>query len=310
LNEFGSFTTGNLLADLSASTANPLSGPHLMQQSDGSVILDYRESPAADNNDAFWHILNTPDPANKTPIAASGANEIMNDATTTAGGGSAAIFEITQGGRTFQDLKFAGPNGPANEGVIMVGVHANQSQINPSITGLFNGNVAVAYENFTPDAVGGPGEHDIRLNIYGSNGSDVADAGGGSHEVLVSGAGLNALLPEIAVTNGGTPDTLGDDNIVVAWQDNNGIEFRRFTDERAIPIDQAPHTIAGSAGGLVPHLTALNDGGFMVEWSQSFGFEQDGSRDFGLVLQRFDKDGHAVGDQVIIDNPGDQGPSV
>ena len=55
-------------------------------------------------------------------------------------------------------------------------------------------------------------------------------------------------------------------------------------------------------------MAALNDGGFIVEWGQSFGQESDGSADFDLVLQRFDKDGNAVGDQVIIDNPGDQGP--
>ncbi len=130
----------------------------------------------------------------------------------------------------------------------------------------------------------------------------------GSHEVIVSGAGLNAILPDMVVTNGGTLNTTSDDQIVVAWQDNNGIEFRRFTNERGLPLDQAPHTIAGSTGGLVPHVAALNDGGFIVEWGQSFGQESDGSGDFGLVLQRFDKNGNAVGNQVIIDNPGDQGP--
>ena len=134
----------------------------------------------------------------------------------------------------------------------------------------------------------------------------MAQGANGSHEVLVSGLGLNAFLPDMVITNGGTPGDTADDQIVIAWEDNNGIEFRRFTNERGLPLDQAPHTIAGAGNGIVPHVAALNDGGFIVEWGQSFGQESDGSADFGLVLQRFDKNGNAVGDQVIIDNPGDQ----
>ena len=57
----------------------------------------------------------------------------------------------------------------------------------------------------------------------------------------------------------------------------------------------------------MPHVAALLDGGFLFEWTQRFGHESDGSADFGIVLQRFDKNGNAVGDKVIIDNPGDQG---
>jgi Ca2+-binding RTX toxin-like protein len=130
----------------------------------------------------------------------------------------------------------------------------------------------------------------------------------GSHEVLVSSGGLNAAFPSIAVTNGGTPDVFGDGAIVVVWQDRNGIEFRRLSDDRAIPIDETSRTIAGTAGALLPHVTALNDGGFLVEWGQAFGTEQDGSPDFDIAMQRFDLNGNAVGNKLFIANPGDQGP--
>ncbi len=139
-------------------------------------------------------------------------------------------------------------------------------------------------------------------------GGIIADTGTGSHEVLVSGAGHNAAFPDVALTNGGTPELDGDGAIVVAWQDDRGIEFRRFSDERALPIDQDAHTIAGSAGAFLPHVAPLNDGGFIVEWGQAFGKEQDGSPDFDIVLQRFDINGNPVGDKVFIANPGDQGP--
>ena len=201
-------------------------------------------------------------------------------------------------------------NGTKSVGVILIQptvASATQSQLDPTIAGLSNGNVALAYQSFTPGAAGAPDERDIRLHIYTPAGGDVAQGVFGSHEVSVSATGLNAILPDMAVTNGGTLNTTSDDQIVVAWEDNNGIEFRRFND-RGVPLDQAPHTIAGSGNGIAPHVAALNDGGFIVEWGQSFGQESDGSADFGLVLQRFDKDGNAVGNQVIIDNPGDQGP--
>ena len=307
LDSFGSFTTGNLLADLSQSTADPLSGVQLIEQTDGKLVVEFREIVGGDNGDILWHAVGAADPASKFPIEGSGQTFTLRDAAATADGRSVVAMETTQGGRVFLDVKLVGANGPTNEGVFLVGSHPDESQINPSIVGLANGTVAVAYENVHPDAAGGPGEHDIRLHILKEGVGDVADAGGGSHEVLVSGSGHNALLPELAILNNGTPDVAGDDVILAVWQDNNGIEFRRFTDERGIPIDQTAHLIAGSAGGLVPHVAALLDGGFLVQWTQRFGLESDGSADLGIVLQRFDKDGHAVGDQVIIDHPGDQG---
>jgi Ca2+-binding RTX toxin-like protein len=314
LNPQGSFVTGNLLADVDNTLVVPLSAPQFVQQSDGSLIAEYRQTNpilTGSESDVMWHIFNTPETNNATPIAGSGQSETFQDATATASGGSAVVFETFQGGRFFQNLQFVNDNGTKSVGVILIQPvvpSASQSQLDPTIAGLSNGNVALAYQSFTPGAAGVPDERDIRLHIYTPAGGDVAQGVFGSHEVIVSAAGLNALLPDMVVTNGGTLNTTSDDQIVVAWQDNNGIEFRRFTSERGIPLDQAPHTIAGSVNGLVPHVAALNDGGFIVEWGQAFGQESDGSADFDLVLQRFDKDGNAVGNQVIIDNPGDQGP--
>jgi Ca2+-binding RTX toxin-like protein len=314
LDSFGSFTGGNLVQGLTTAVFTPLSAPHFVQQSDGSVIVEYRETfttQTGPDTDVIWHTLNSADPLNETPVVGSQANEVMHDVTATSGGGSAVVFETLLGGRNFQNLQFVNANGTTSGGAFLVGAHvlSNESQLNPSIAGLANGNVAVAYENVTPGAVGTPGEHDIRLHIYTSAGGDVAEGVSGSHEVMVGGTGLVASHPDIVVTNGGTPDVANDDAIVVAWQDANGIEFRRFTNERGLPLDQAPHLVAGSNGGLAPHVAVLNDGGFLVEWGRSFGQEADGSTDFGLVLQRFDKNGNAIGQEVIINNPGDQGPA-
>ena len=118
---------------------------------------------------------------------------------------------------------------------------------------------------------------------------------------------MSGSFPDVALTNGGTPDTTGDGSFVVVWQDASGIEFRRFTDENSVALDASPRSIGDTAGGLQPKVTALNDGGFMVAWAQAFGTDTDGSPDFDLVLQRFDLNGNTVGGKVFIDNPGDQG---
>src|SRR5262249_2107468 len=159
---------------------------------------------------------------------------ILQDATATANGGTAVVYEIPgAAGAAAQFLQFVSDNGFRTSIRIPVGAHDGQFQLNPTVAGLFNGSVAGAYQDFDT-ATGG---HDVRLHIFNDNAQDLAEGVNGSHEVLVSGPGLNAAFPRIAVTNGGTPDVAGDGEIVVVWQDQNGIEFRRFTDERALPID-------------------------------------------------------------------------
>ena len=117
LDPFGSFTGGNLLADLSASIFIPLGGPLLVQQTLGQVVVEYRETFATagggQDNDVQWHTTDhTVDPLNETPIAGSTTNEILHDATATANGGSAVVFEIPgASGTASQFLQFESDNG-------------------------------------------------------------------------------------------------------------------------------------------------------------------------------------------------------
>ena len=104
---------------------------------------------------------------------------------------------------------------------IFVGPHPGETQSGASVDDIFNGNVVIAYENFRFSDF----ERDVRLHIFTPTGQEVADADGSSGpddgEVHVSGAGRNAAFPDVAVTNGGTPEIDGDGQIVVAWQDNH-----------------------------------------------------------------------------------------
>ena len=62
-----------------------------------------------------------------------------------------------------------------------------------------------------------------------------------------------------------------------------------------------------SSAGFKPKLTALDDGGFIVAWTQIDGTESDGSPELDVFLQRFDGLGNAIGDRVHFNEPGDQG---
>ena len=299
--------SSDLMAGLSDLLTKPLSGPQFVQQTDGHLVVEFRSTFSITDNDILWHPADPgADPVHLTDIDSSSNDRFLHDATATAGGGSAVIWEqpSVDGIRDFQALQFVDAQGVVSTGPIFMPIYDGQSQLDPAIAGIFNGNVAVAFENFTAATA----DRDIRLHIFTPTGQDIASGPNGTHEIAVSGGGKNAAFPDIALTNGNTPDVPGDGSIVVVWQDNNGIEYRRFGDDTGSPIDTDPRMIAGSAGGLLPHVAALNDGGFIVEWGQAFGQEQDGSADFDIVLQRFDINGNAVGDKFFIDNPGDQGP--
>jgi len=87
---------------------------------------------------------------------------------------------------------------------------------------------------------------------------------------------------------------------IVAWQDNNGINFRRFmADGSALDPNHVGNSSAGDVGAQV---TGLNDGGFIIAWRHDFGSTGD-----GIVLQRFSINAIAIGDPVIIDDAGDEG---
>jgi Ca2+-binding RTX toxin-like protein len=131
----------------------------------------------------------------------------------------------------------------------------------------------------------------------------VTDIASGT-EVVVSASNVaGTSFAEIGTLNGGTLDNQVDDALIVVWQDNSGINFRRFGNETGGAIDANPVHAAGSgAGDIGAHVTGLNDGGFIISWQHDFGTSGK-----GIVLQRFDANGAAVGQQVRVDDVGDEG---
>jgi Ca2+-binding RTX toxin-like protein len=293
LNEFGAFTGGNFLADLSSANPKPLSTPLAFQQTDGSLVVTYgevdRETPL--DRDIHWH-LKGGSPTNTFPVEASAADEILLDATARSdAAGGAVIFQHATAGGSFLGLRFLDSLGNHASGLIPVGVQTGQIQQNPALAALTNGAVAAVYENFTP----ANSERQIRMHVYTPSGTDV------SGEVKVSFSGDNASFPEIAALTGPSSGMF-----VVAWQQSSGLAFKRFLGNGS-PLDTTPVLVPNTGGGLLPKVTALNDGGFIVAWTDLEGTESDGSPDLDIVLQRFSSSGAMIGEQLRIDEPGDQG---
>src|SRR4029079_14622644 len=93
----------------------------------------------------------------------SSTDEFLVDATSTAGGGSAiAYLTPATGSQELTVLRFVGSAGLPASNPIVVGPHTNESQFDAAIDHVFNGNVAVAYENFNLTSF----DRDIRLHIF------------------------------------------------------------------------------------------------------------------------------------------------
>ena len=177
---------------------------------------------------------------------------------------------------------------PASNRIIFGRDTAGQTYENAAIEGLQNGAVAVAYEVANTST----GAREIRLQVRNAE-------GGFATSVWQASTGdKGAAFPEIV--------ELANGNFVVVWQQQGGLAFREFG-TNLTPVETTPTPIANSNGGFLPKITALNDGGFMVAWTNRDGVESDGSAELDVYLQRFDGNGNAVGNQIHLDKPGDQG---
>ena len=287
-NETGNFTGGDFLSVLSSSDAKALSKPEVFQQADGRVVVQYQELFGPGDDDIRWHNPDEVHPnSNSNASEFTFDDETLLDSTAVAGGGGANAFFFTDQGHTNLALRFTDENGNAFGDRIFVGAHDGQVQQNPALAGLHTAAVAVAYENFDNTSFA----RDVRLHIYGRNGSDI------SGEVPLSATNKNAAFPDATV--------LHDGSLLVTWQESDGMAFRHVSSTGA-SLDLQP-TVIPSSAGFLPKVTALNDGGFLIAWTAGSGTEQDGSVDLDIFAQRFDASGNAVGHQIHIDEAGDQG---
>jgi Ca2+-binding RTX toxin-like protein len=295
LSELGSFTGGNFLQTVSGNVVRPLATPIVFQQTDDRVVVNYDlddgDSPI--DHDVFWVSPNSDFSVTGSPFGTESSpnSEVLRDAvarppTSTGPGGGAIVYDYTTGGSSFVVLRFTSSIGEQASNQIFIDSSATRTELNPALASLHTGFVAIAYESFGPS----DSSRDIRMKVYTPDGTNV------SGDLIVSG-NTNAAFPDVTELQGGS--------FVVAWQQSNGIAFRRYIGNGI--ADGGPVVIPNTGGGFVPKITALNDGGFIVAWSDIDGTESDASPELDIFLQRFDAGGVAVGDIVHLDKAGDQG---
>jgi len=268
----------------------------LFRQTDGQVVVTYEQYGPNDVN-VLWHLVdaNFTDSGGAVPIENSAFNEVLKDSTSRTDGGGAIVFQFEiPGGDIYTVLRFIDQLGNPTSSPIFVGPHPGETQQNAAVAGLHNGNVAVAYWNYSWTTE----LEDIRVRIYRPDGTD----GGAGELHLTSGAPTNPAFPAVAV--------LKDGSFVVAWQQLQGVAFSHVSQEGVIDPNKPENHVPQSSGAFLPKITALNDGGFLLAWTATSGVEQDGSPNLDLFLQRYRFKSnvlHPVGAQVHFTKPGDQG---
>ena len=294
--EQGQLTSGNFLGALSSAQTKAISGPQIFQQPDGRVVVEFNLRFAAGDGDIIWHSAAFDNStSNQFNIENSGFDEFLEDAIArpagqSVGSGSAISYIYAGPGGPFLVMRLVESLGNQASNQIFVGFHSGELQFRSQMDVFDTGNIAIVYENFVNATLA----RQIRMHIY-----DPDDSSDVSGEVNVSANNVGAQFPDIAVLGHGLQFT------AVTWQQEGGIAYRLFLGGLAA---SNVLLIPASSGGLLPKITALNDGGFMILWGQAFGTESDASPDFDLVVQRFDASGNAVGVKLFIDEPGDQGP--
>ena len=290
LSELGSFTGGDFLSTVSSDSGKPLGLPIITQQIDGRVVVNYRlqfdDSPQ--DYDVLWH-----SPASDfTPHGSvfgtenSSHDEILMDSAARTGGGGAILYSYDSAGTDYMVLRFTDSIGQQASNQIFIDSSATRLEQNGAIAGLHTG--FVAYESVLQS---GSFPRDVRLQVFTPAEQKVGD-------VVVSASNVNAAFPDVIELTDGT--------FVVTWQQNDGISFRRYSGN-GVAVDADPVHVASSAAGILPKITALKDGGFMLGWVAASGTESDASPDMDMFLQRFDNSGTAIGNQIHLDKAGDQG---
>src|SRR6266568_3974091 len=167
---------------------------------------------------------------------------------------------------------------------ILVNSATAGSQINPQITALQNGGFVVTWQDFSQGVGGAGGDtsgNAVKAQVFAAGGTPVGA------EILVNSATAgDQENPQItALSNGG---------FVVTWYDfshgaggaggdtsGSAVKAQVFFADGTPEGSEILVNSATAGAQIVPQITALENGGFVVTW-----FGQDGS-DFGVKAQVF-----------------------
>ena len=190
--------------------------------------------------------------------------------------------------------------GSPSTGEIAVNTTTASDQDNPKTTTLANGDYIVTWESYNQDS---SNTYGIYARQFAANGTPR----GSEYRVNTTITGSQEL-PSIAA--------LADGGYIIAWDgvgagDTQGIFTQRYDAfNHAVGGETlaVPGFYATSYDQYYANVAGLADGGYIVSWTS---LSQDGDS-FGIFAQRFDDEGHAIGDEVQLNayTTGDQYRSI
>jgi hypothetical protein len=300
LSSLGSFTGGDFLQAMSGAETRELRLPQAVSLPDGTTRVFFHLLASPTEEDVFVNFPNS-DFTGQTSrlfVVNTAQDEFLVDAAPTEfnnAPGSAIIYNVPKLSGPGSDLWFAhiAFNGLPIGSPIPIPIAANESVVSAKLAGLGNGNTIIVYHVFNFDT----SQTFARYRVY----DDYTDITGAQDAAATPG---NDVFPAVCGLKNSS------NGFVVVTQDALGLRYLYSAFGNAFTAS-VPGT-AGAPGqtfakAISPQITPLDDQGFIIAWTDTSGTEGDGSANLKVVLQRFGSNGLPIGDNVIIDNPGDQG---
>lgn len=300
LSSLGSFTGGDFLAPMSGATTQSLRLPQAVSLPDGTTRTYFHLLASPIEEDVFINFLNADlvPQTSKFAVVDTARDEFLVDAAPTEfnnAPGSAILYTMPKLSGPGNELWFAhiAFNGLVIGSPIPIPIAANESVVSAKLAGLGNGNTVVVYHVFNFDT----SQTFARYRIY----DDYTDISGAQDAAATPG---NDVFPAVCGLKNSS------NGFVVVTQDALALRYLYSAFGNTFTA-----TVPGTLGApgqaftkaISPLITALDDQGFIIAWTDTSGTEGDGSANLKVVLQRFGSNGLPIGDNVIIDNPGDQG---
>ncbi len=176
-------------------------------------------------------------------------------------------------------------NGIAQGNEFRVNTYITSEQSTPTIAVLNDGRFVVSWTSYGQDGSG----YGIYAQRYDSNG-------------LTQGSEFRVNSTTFSDQHNQWIAALNDGGFVVSWmsygQDGSeyGIYAQRYDASGVAQAGEFRVNTSTSNHQVIPSITELNDGGFVISWSS---LEQDGS-DYGIYAQRYDSNGVALGSEFRV----------
>lgn len=280
----------DFLVDLSGA-GELLTDPSIVQLSDGKVALAYVLRYSESDHDIRGALTDTDITTllQFFSIDVGGADDyVIFDAKPTEAGGLVTLWQRAGDGESHDSviLQRLDAEGSLLGEQVLIDPTSAESQLDAALSVLANGNMVVAWRTFNFDSFSST----LLMRVYNAQATPLT-------EEIAFASTPNAAFPAV--------EGLADGRFVVAWQDvtNAGIYHQVFNADGSTAGAQQ---FFNGSFSILPKLTALDDGGYLMGWSDYGGVEGDLSPDGDIWIQRFDANGNIVGRKLTIANPGDQ----